>query len=63
MAFSTTEGSANVAKAFTADMAGQTININGDNADNTEGLTLTSTDGTVYKLGVTNAGAITSTAV
>ena len=60
---STTEGSANVAAQITADATGQIINLDGDVTDTTRGLTLTSTDGTVMKLSLTNAGAITATAI
>jgi hypothetical protein len=63
MGFSTTEGSANVAKALAADLAGQTLNINGDVSDTAQGLTLTSNNGTVYKVTITDAGLITGTAV
>jgi hypothetical protein len=60
---STTEGSANVASQIENDAKGQVINFDGDVTDVTRGLTLTSTDGTTMKLSLTNAGAITATAL
>ena len=60
---STTEGSANVAAQITADSKGQIVNFDGDVTDVTRGITLTSTDGTTMKLSLTNAGAITATAL
>lgn len=60
---SSTEGSTNQAEAFTADMAGQTFEINGDDASQTSGLILVSNNGTKYKLSVSDIGALTAEAV
>ena len=65
------KGSANVAGQIGSDLAGQTcditdetvLKVNGDATDNAQGITIVSEDGTEYKLGVTNAGGITTTAL
>jgi len=67
---STTKGSANVASQISSDSAGQTLDFtddtvvkaNGDVGETSQGLTMTSPDGSVWKIGVTNAGGYTATA-
>jgi hypothetical protein len=65
------KGSANVAGQISADSAGQTlnlnddcvINVNGDAASQLQGIFIASNDGTVYKLSVSDVGALTAEAV
>ena len=68
---STTKGSSNVAEALGADLAGQEatltddviIRVNGDASNTGEGVYLVSNNGTVYKLAVSDAGALSAEAV
>lgn len=68
---STLKGSSNVASQLGADLAGQTldatddvvININGDAADTAQGIIMASNNGTLYKLAVSDAGALSAEAV
>ena len=68
---STTKGSANVASQIGADLAGQTCDITDEtilivdasDATQTEGIYLTSDNGTQYKLSVSDVGALTAEAV
>jgi len=53
-------GSTNQAEAFTADMEGQTIEIDGNTADVTKGLLLVAPDGGKWKLIVANDGTVDS---
>jgi len=65
------KGSANVAAQISNDCAGQdlelnddvTISINGDASNTAEGILLASNNGTVYKLAVSDAGALSAEAV
>ena len=65
------KGSANVAAQIGNDCAGQDVNlnddvvlnINGDESDTAQGIILASNNGTLYKLGVSDAGALSATAV
>ena len=65
------KGSANVAAQIGNDLAGQTcdltddtiITVNADATTQTEGIFLTSANGTEYKLSVSDAGALTAEAV
>ena len=63
MASSDVTGSRNVAQALTADLTGQTITINGDATSQDYGLYLSSANGTLYKLSVSDVGALTAEAV
>ncbi len=68
---STLKGSANVAAQIANDLAGQTCDItddtilivNADAATQTEGIFLTSNDGSRFKLSASDAGALTAEAV
>lgn len=60
---SLTEGSANVASQITEDLKGQILTIDGDLSLTTEGLILTSPDGSTFKITVTNGGTLAATAV
>ena len=68
---STLKGSANVAGQIGNDCAGQdvnlnddtVININGDAADTDQGIILASNNGTLFKLAVSDAGALSAEAV
>lgn len=60
---SETVGSANVASQITNDCKGQIVEFNGDATSQASGLTLASANGTVYKLSVSDAGALTAEAV
>ena len=68
---STLKGSANVAAQISNDCAGQDVNlnddvvlnINGDAADTAQGIILASNNGTLFKLAVSDIGALTAEAV
>jgi len=56
-------GSTNQAEAFSADMEGQIITLNGDATSQASGLVITSANGTGYKLSVANDGTLSGEAV
>ena len=60
---SLTEGSANVASQITEDLTGQLVTIDAGVSDLTRGALITSDNGTVFKLTVTDGGTLAATSV